>query len=120
MAQLRTLARSWFGTSGTQIDFALARGELQVRQCKRTKQLLDKALRAHAQGDPDQVSEVRADGLLIRAQLHATNGQHVQASHAASIAPALNEQIPASPEDYWERQELLSQIIKASKEPSSK
>ena len=58
-----------------------------------------------------------AGGITVTGTL---NGQHVQASHAASIAPALNEQIPASPEDYWERQELLSQIIKTSKEPSSK
>ncbi len=94
LAQIRALPESWFASSDTRIDIALARIETQAGQFIVAQKILDQALRTLDQNDPDQISVERADALEIRAQLLAAQGKYSQAVDTAHTALAVVEQLP--------------------------
>lgn len=110
LAQIRALPESWFASSATQIDIALARIATQAGQhtvaheptvysFAKANKLLDKILRTLDRNDPDQISAERADSLEIRAQLFAAQGKYAAAASTAQSALRILEQAFGECED---------------------
>ena len=124
LAQIRALPESWFASSATQIDIALARIATQAGQHTvahaptvysfgEANKLLDKILRTLDQNDPDQISAERADTLEIRAQLFAAQGKYATAASTAQSALRILEQAFGECEDTAceERTQALLQTL---------